>query len=75
MFVVVVSFKWTICCCCCGPVTPALLSLTAEICNHIILLSLASVLLTNTEAALHSLADSVDTKDRSGVAAAVMAVK
>ena len=63
------SFKWTASCCCCGSVTPALLSLLAEICYHIVLLSLASVLLNNTEATLQTLADSVDTRDRSGVAA------
>ena len=70
----VVSFKWTACCCCCGSVTPALLSLTAEILNHIILLSLASSILANTEAALHTLADTVDTKDRSGLATVVAVV-
>ena len=70
----VVSFKWTACCCCCGSVTPALLSLTAEILNHIILLSLASSILANTEAALHTLAGTVDTKDRSGLAAVVAVV-
>ena len=38
----------------------------------IVLLSLSSILLTNTEAALHTLADSVDTQDRSGIAGAVV---
>ena len=74
LFVVVLSFNWTLCCCCCGSVTPALLSLTAEILHHLLLLGLAPSLLTNTEAALQTLAASVDTKDRSGLAAVVVAV-